>query len=166
MASLMEELIDTLKKQRHNYEELLILSEEKKSIIIKNDISTLQKVSAAENTIIGRNQRLENEREKCVKNIAIVLNTKSEELTITKIAELIKNQKEHDELIAIRDELKAILEELKTKNERNKLLIDSSLDYINFSVNIVRSGGAGEFSQYPKSSEPVDNGKNFFDAKQ
>ena len=167
MASLIEELIGTLKKQMQNYEELLILSQEKKGIVIRNDIEMLQKITAAENTIIGRNQKLEHKRELCVKDIATVLNVNSKQLTITKIAELIKNQKEYSELVAIRDDLKKVLGDLKVKNDQNQALINSSLDYINFSVNAIRSGGNVELSYYSQGEEVVVNdGKNFFDAKQ
>lgn len=167
MASLIDELIITLKDQVRNYEELLILSEEKKSIIMKNDIETLQKVTAAESTIIGRNQRLENKREECVKNISIVLNQDFKELTITKISELIKNQKEYDELVKTRNNLKEVLESLKVRNDQNKTLIESSLDYIDFSVNLIRSDGSKDQVYYSqKEGEVFQQGKNLFDAKQ
>lgn len=166
MASLIEDLINTLKEQLVNYEELLILSEEKRATVIRNDIETLQKLTAAENTIIGRNQRLETKREECVKNIAIVLNTNYKELTITKIAELIKNQQEYNELIKVKEDLKETLKSLKAKNDINKTLIESSLDYIEFSVNIMRSDITKDSSYYSKNGEVLQEGKNFFDAKQ
>lgn len=167
MASLTEELITILKSQMKNYEELLILSEEKKSVIMKNDIDMLQKITAAENTIIGRNQKLENKREECIKDIALVLNQDFKELTITKILELIKNQKEYNHLLSIRDKLKEILDSLKVQNDQNKTLIESSLDYVDFSVNLLRADSSKDQVYYSQQQgEVLQQEKNLFDAKQ
>ena len=145
MPSLIEEFIATLEEEQQYYEELLILATEKTNIIKINDTDTLQKITSAETTILGKNQRLENKREAIVENIGIVLNYDPAELTITKIAEIIENQAECGALIAVRDKLKETLEDLKQKNELNRGLIQSSLDYIEFSVNMLRGETADPY---------------------
>jgi flagellar biosynthesis/type III secretory pathway chaperone len=166
MASLVEELITILKQQKQSYDELLILSNEKKSIILKNDIDTLQKITAAESTIVGRNQKLDQKREECVKNIGTVINRNPKELTITELAIVLKAQNETEELIRLRDGLKIVLEELKLKNDQNRQLLESSLDYVNFSVNLIRGKTEGGREYYSPTGEIVQEGKNFFDIKQ
>jgi len=163
MASLIEELLTTLTTQHQLYEEMLILSEEKLSTIKNNDINLLQQITAAETAIIGKNQRLETKRVDLVKNIGIVLNKSPGELTLTNIAEIINSNVESKEILALRDKLKITLEALKEKNEQNKLLIQSSLDYIDFSVNLLRDQGD---NPYAFGQNTLQNGKNFFDAKQ
>lgn len=162
MASLIEELITTLSSQHDHYKELLILSEEKGNIVTKNEIDILQQITAAETAIIGKNQKLEQKREEIVKNIGIVLNEDYKKLTITKIAGIINSEEESRKLLKIRDELKETLDSLKEKNERNKSLIQTSLDYIDFSVNLIREG-----AQDALQSELVPElSRNFFDTKQ
>ena len=152
MPSLIEEFITTLEEEQQNYEELLILATEKANVIKNNDIEILQKLTSAETAILGKNQRLENKREGIVKNIGIVLNYDPAELTITKIAEIIENQAECGALIAVRDKLKITLEGLKQKNELNRGLIQSSLDYIEFSVNMLRGEMADPYNEFTEAN--------------
>ncbi|MCL1995496.1 MAG: flagellar protein FlgN [Defluviitaleaceae bacterium] len=158
MASLIEELITTLQKQQVHFNEMLILSEEKANVIAKNNIETLQQITAAETAIIGKNQRLDQKREEIVKNIGIVLNEDHTKLTITKISQIIKIDAESKQLIEIRDKLKETLDALKQQNDINATLIQGSLDYIDFSVNLMREGGLD-----PQNLTPA---KNLFDVKQ
>ena len=161
MPSLIEEFITTLQDEHEHYEELLILANEKINIIRDNDADMLQQITAAETAILGKNQRLENKREEIVKNIGVVLNYDPAELTITKIAEIIESQAEHDDLIAVRDKLRDTLEELKQKNELNRGLIQSSLDYIEFSVNMLRGETADPYDEFGEANAARPN----FDAK-
>jgi len=166
MASLIEELLDTLTEQRQNYDELLVLSVEKANTIKNHDMELLQKITAAEFAIIGKNQKLDVKREEIVANVGIVLNQDPQGLTITKIAEIIKDQKESAPLIALRDDLERILVSLKEATERNKVLIETSLDSINFSVSLALENSQGGKEYLSQTGEVMHDDKNFFDAKQ
>ncbi|MDR2899821.1 MAG: flagellar protein FlgN [Clostridiales bacterium] len=169
LAGLINELIDILKKQAVNYDELLILSREKRRVIINNDTQMLQKITQAENSIIGRNQRMENKRLEIIKDIAIVLNQKADELTLSSLAELIKEQGEYQELVTARKALVDILDDLKSVNDQNSKLLDNSLEYIDFTLNLVRSS-FDDMDTYSSQigkgskSKPGDDG-SFFDVK-
>lgn len=161
MASLVEELVSTLQAQQQNYSELLILTEEKTKVVKENDIVTLTQITAAETVIVGKNQKLDHKREEIVKNIGIVLGHEAEELTLTKIAELLTNEGEKTQILSLRDELKTTLQTLKTKNDENKSLIETSLDHIEFTVNLLRAQDAIGLNPDGTMAE----GKNRFDAK-
>ena len=45
MASLIEELIDTLNKENSEYEKLLELSRRKSAVIVSRDIPALEKIT-------------------------------------------------------------------------------------------------------------------------
>ena len=45
MASLIEELISTLKAEKAVYEELVPVSEQKTKILVKNDLEELKKIT-------------------------------------------------------------------------------------------------------------------------
>jgi len=102
LAGLINELIDILYSQANNYDELLVLSKEKRTVIIENNTEMLQKITQAENTIIGRNQRMENKRLEIISNIANVLNYDANELTVSSLAELIRGQAEYPELVKVK----------------------------------------------------------------
>ena len=161
MASLIEELIGTLQQQKNHYEELLILTEEKSKVVKENNIIVLQQITSAETIIVGKNQKLDTKREGIVKNIGIVLNYSPEDLTLTKIVELISDAGEKEQILTLRDELKEILEALKVKNSENQALIETSLDHIEFTVNLLRSQGATGLS----ADGTLENNKNMFDAR-
>jgi len=165
LAGLINELIDILQDQLQNYDELLVLSTEKRKVIIENDTQMLQKITQAENSIIGRNQRMESKRLEIIKNIANVLNYNADELTLSLLAELIKDQDEYSGLIEVRDRLKDTLDALKIENDGNAKLLESSIDFINLTVNLMRSSENNESYHRHRKKTPGDE-KGFFDAKQ
>ena len=164
MAGLINELIDILRGQLQNYDELLVLGTEKRNVIVNNDTQMLQKITQAENSIIGRNQRMENKRLEVIKNIANVLNYDANELTMSSLAELIKGQEEHGELVEVRDKLKETLDALKVENDRNAKLLESSIDFINLSVDLMRIPDNNESYHRQRKRQPGEE-KGFFDAK-
>ena len=148
MASLVDNLLNTVNEQKNCLGELLVLSEAKKDLIVNNDIENLQKMTAAESAIVAKNQKLDKEREEIVKDIATVLAENAEDLTLTKISELITDDKDKLKLINARDEIDEILQNLKRQNDQNHELITVSLDYIEFSMNVLREN---DLMQNPKN---------------
>lgn len=163
MAGLINELLNILKDQTKSYDELLVLSREKRRVIIENDVDMLSKITQAENSIIGQTQKAENRRIEVMGDIATVLGQNKDELTLTKLAELIKDQDEHDELVASGKALKATLDELKSENDRNSVLIQSSLDYIDFTVNLVRQAATASDPYINQRKSTPGEDKGFFD---
>ncbi|MCL2611106.1 MAG: flagellar protein FlgN [Defluviitaleaceae bacterium] len=148
MASLVDNLLNTVNEQKTCLEELLVLSQAKRDLIVNNDIENLQKMTAAESAIVAKNQKLDREREEIVKDIATVLAENSEELTLTKISELITDDNDKQKLISARDGIEEILKDLKRQNDQNHELITVSLDYIEFSMNVLREN---DLMQNPKN---------------
>ena len=69
MASLIENLIDVLNKENSQYQELIKLSEDKTSAIVNNDVDKLQDILGLEQRNIDIINKLEANREDCVKDI-------------------------------------------------------------------------------------------------
>ena len=70
MASLIEELITTLKEETVEYEALLELSTEKTGIIVRDDIQNLNEMVAKEQSHLDRIANLEKKRTEVMKDIA------------------------------------------------------------------------------------------------
>lgn len=159
MASIVEELIEVLKDENKVYNELIPVANSKTNIIIKNDLEELQEVTAIEQDIIEKIMTLEKKRESVVVNMALVLNTKANELNLKKIIGLLQNQeKEHRELSKVHDELATSIKTLVEINSRNKMLIEESLDMIEFNLNLVNSSRLTPGSNtYNKAAFENDN---------
>lgn len=166
MAGLMEQLIDVLSTQLANYDVLLALSESKKDAIISNEAEGLQKITSEENTLVGRVQKLDKSRISIMREIGVVLNIADKNYTLTHLSELIKGQAEYDTLIELITGTKERLDKLKLLNNQNKTLLENSLEYIDYSVNVMRSSVDAGKRFYNTSGDEIGPVGGFFDARQ
>lgn len=165
MAGMINQLIDILGEQAARCEELLGLAKEKKDVIIKNDIEQLQKITNLENMVISQNNRLERERNTLTADIAEVLGKRGQAMNITALITAMEGQKEQEPLCAAGERLRAVLAELKEANDFNNTLIQNALEYIEYSLNVIRTSAQLEGPEYP---EHIQTGpaSGTFDAKQ
>jgi len=165
MPGLVYELMDALEKQAVHFDELIALCVEKKELIINNSTAELSKITADENAIVNKVQKLDKTRTALMLDIANVIG-RTKDLTLTELADAMAGQKEHGRLIEIIMDTKNKLEQLKLLNDQNKALVDSSLDYINFTINAIRTSLLPEQAIYSPNGEELGARQSFFDAKQ
>jgi len=165
LAGLINELINTLEKQKEVYLKLLDTAFEKKQIIIKNNIEELQLITDKENTLIGKALKLDKERMQYFEDIAFVLNKDKNKMTLSYLVEIMKGQSEYEELLNIKNELFDILKKLKKINDQNQDLIDYSLEYVEYSVNLLRSVITPSYYD-SRGQEITYRNSGLFDAKQ
>lgn len=171
MASLIDILIDTLEKENTEYESLLELGLEKTGIIIRNDVDELSRMVEKEQLVMERIIALEKKRTEASNDIADVLNKDVKTLTLTRLIELLSSQKkERDALVSIHDRLSLTMKRMVDVNERNKALLDESMDMLRFEMNLVQSIRRGpETNNYGKDAYISNNYSlpdNKFDKKQ
>lgn len=169
MASLIEELIDTLDKENTEYTELVKISKEKTSVIIKDDVAKLNEITTLEQIHTDRLASLEKKREDVVKDIATVLNKDVEKLTIKNIVNLLKGQdKEQNMLSDVHDKLKNTLAQVVAINDINKQLIQESLELVDFNINYINGlNQMPETANYTREAYNSGSGlvNSRFDAK-
>ena len=165
MSGLVYELMDTLDKQIVHFDELIALSTEKKDLIVNNDTSRLAAVTSAENAAVTKIQKLDKGRSAIMGDIANVLG-QSSDITLTKLTELLKGQPEYERIFSLSELTRERLEKLKALNDQNKILVDSSLEYINFTINAIRTSVLPEQAIYSPEGEELGTRQSFFDAKQ
>ncbi len=171
MASLMEELISALEAEKDIYEELIPVSERKTRALIHEDLGELKEVTAQEQLLVDRAGAVDRKREEVIKNIAVVLNKKPEELDLAALARLMARQPgEKEALSRLHDALRATMGKLVKINERNKELIENSLEMIEFNMNYIQSTrmspGSNNYDRNATNSYTADYGVHGFDAKQ
>ncbi len=170
MASLIDELIDVLNLEEKEYQDLILLSREKTPVIVKGDLEKLQKITEAEQFVVGKLNKLERRRTEVAKDIAVVLGKEEDELKVPDIIEILASQKaEQERLKEVYDRLKATLKEMVRLNDINKGLIQESLEFIEFNMNlykgIYQEPETGNYTKSASASKPVAT-PGVFDAKQ
>ena len=166
MAGLIDELIIILREQSEDFSNLAALASEKSEAIVKNDIEHLQKITNIENTLVGKNQKDERRLIQTMRDVATVLNADTDALTISHLVEVLEGKPGHDELNEVGASLRQAADELAKLNEHNRKLIENSLEYIDFSMNLMRSSQTPPSYFTPDGEEMPVSSSTFFDAKQ
>lgn len=170
MASLIEELITTLEKENEIYVNLLPIQEQKKKVIIMNDLKQLQEITAKEQEVIQEVGALERTRQKVINNIGTVLNRDPATLDIPALIEILAKQPEEKKRLSIvYDSLKKTVHRLVDLNKLNQSLIEESLDMIEFNLNFIQSTRMSPGNNYDKHAVGVNapiTQAGIFDAKQ
>ena len=171
MAGLIDELVDVMSKENDIYKELIPIVSEKTRIIIKNDLTALQEITDREQLTVERINSLERKREEVIKNIWIVLNRDPATLGMKNLIKIMAKQPDQQKRLAeIHDELSSTLKTLVTINDRNKLLIEQSLEMIEFELNLIQSSRmsppGNNYTRNAGEEAMQGTGTRMFDAKQ
>ena len=170
MASLMEELISTLSQEKDLYLALLPIAEEKTKAIVANNLEDLQKITDKEQETVDRVTALERKRAEVINNMGIVLGRKPEELTLTELIKVAEKQpKAQADLRELKDALGKSVRRLADLNERNRALIQQSLEMIEFNMNLLQSTRMVQGNNYTRNAGETELGvtqTGMFDAKQ
>lgn len=172
MASLMENLIEVLGQESEEYEGLLVLSQKKTKIIASADLEALQKITDDEQEVVSRLSRLEKKRIEVTADIANVLNKDVETLKLSNLVEMMaKRPSEQAALAEAHDRLRNSVGELKRTNERNKELLESALEMVEFEMNLLQASKAApttaNYTRDAYSSDmQIGMSSGGFDAKQ
>jgi len=161
---LVDQLIDILKSEATLYDSILKVSRKKTGIIIDGKISELESITKLEQAIVMQVGKLEDARENLVEKLSAQLNLDSSRITISDISKLLQRE-QANRLNTCQFALEKVLEELKSANELNSKLIKNSLEYIDFSINLLANTSvAGNL--YGNSGRANDSKmRNFFDMK-
>ncbi|MBC7958528.1 MAG: flagellar protein FlgN [Vallitaleaceae bacterium] len=168
MASLIEELFSILEDETGCYEQLLDMANNKKDVIIKGDVPSLQEITKIEQELAGHILRLEKKRKQNLDDMCLVLNKKPDELTITHLVDVLLGE-EKQKLAQIHNKLAEVVTALQEHNEICKKLLQQSIEFIDFTVNAVQSMSSAPTGNVyeSKGNRYADvQGRNFFDAKQ
>ncbi|MDR2939105.1 MAG: flagellar protein FlgN [Clostridiales bacterium] len=163
---MINELINIMKEQLLCYDFLLGLSKEKTEVIINNNVTELKRVTDLENECIIKNVALERRRLEVLEEVACLSGLGTGEMTISSILNKIKGGPGHGELLSVSLKMRESIERLKEANDRNRVLIGNSLEYIDYSMNVIRTSIEGEPAGFDPENNSYISNRSFFDAKQ
>jgi len=170
VASLMDDLVQVLESENEQYQKLAGLSKEKKQVIIKADVPSLEKIVDLEQDVASTIQNLDNRRKKVMHDMSVVLNKPEEDFTVNTVIEMLGSQPEEQKRLEnVKNQLKATLDEVRKINEQNQILLRQALDMVEFDLTLFRSmRTAPETANYDKNAYNTGDilGSSGFDAKQ
>ena len=172
MASLIENLMDTLNRESEEYEALVELSEKKTPIVIRGDLEALQAITDEEQLAAARINHIEHERRSVMKEIAGVLNTDVEALKLADMVRILERRPvEKAQMEACQNRLKTAVYRMKQINEHNLELIERALEITQFELNLYQATkSAPETANYNKAAyndgSVMGGARGRFDAKQ
>jgi flagellar biosynthesis/type III secretory pathway chaperone len=170
VASLMDELLDTMVQEKAGYDALIALTDDKRDSIIHNKVEVLEQVTAKEEEITSGLKNLENRRIKILRDMAVVLGHDGQDLTVTQLIGLLTEQpKEQEALTKARDELVASAKNMRFMNDQTQILLQQAMEMVEFDLTLFRSlRQAPETANYDGSGYNTGDrlGGGGFDAKQ
>ncbi|WP_158212239.1 flagellar protein FlgN [Natranaerobius trueperi] len=169
MSNLFKKLADNLEEQLATYELLIHYGEKKQQILVNGHIDELEPVVKQEQKAVFQNSELEKQRLEIISHLAEILQEKEDNLTLSKIIDYASSS-EKARLESTFNSLENIITTLKDLNFKNHSLIEQSLSYINFSLDIVSGAGKEDPGTYSSniatdSNKTTTGNKNFLDKK-
>ena len=150
----MEELINTLGQESEQYERLLSLSLKKTPVIVSADLEALSLITDEEQVILSRLANIEKKREECMKDIANVVNRDVSTLKLGDLIAMLNTRpQEQQKLAALHDKLSTTITQMRRSNEQNRQLIESSLEMVQFDMNVIQAmKAAPETANYTRNA--------------
>ncbi|MDO3412085.1 flagellar protein FlgN [Saccharibacillus sp. CPCC 101409] len=134
----LNELLETLEQMEVAHRRMLELGEQKRTAIMQNDVDRLIAIANQESKLVKAIGTLDDRRADEAHAFMQTKGIKSKlNLTITELARLVFDLDEKARLLDVQQRLASALSELKLLNETNQQLIQQSLSFINFSIDVM-----------------------------
>ncbi|MCX7841763.1 MAG: flagellar protein FlgN [Clostridia bacterium] len=161
---MIAELINVLDQENKVYDDILKISKNKTGIIVEGKVAELENIVKLEQALVLQMAKLEGRRESLVDKLSKELKLEPSALSLSELQKHIDSD-QAKKLKAVQETMSKTINELKSSNDLNSRLIKNSLDYINFSINILSDAGAG-CNNYGNNGQVGDGKKrSFFDVK-
>jgi len=157
---VVERLLQVLDEEARLYEDILKISKNKTDVIVKGNVAELENIVKIEQSIVLRINELEDMRDEVVGKLSAEVGLKPSEVSISSLLGHLKGE-QAEKLKCFQERMMAILGELKNINELNAKLINNSLEYINFSINLLAAADAAD-GTYGSSGQINSSGKRSF----
>ena len=163
----VERLIGVLERLNEIHEKLLELAERKRQALIRNDVQEVSAATAAENQLIKSVEQLLAEKREATNDFFRSRGFQPvREVTVTELSRLVTDSAMKEALLAARDRLSATAERLRQKNELNQQLLEQSLDFINYSLDVLIGPDDDPMYQNPMDKrKPGIQRTGYFDSK-
>lgn len=148
-----QQILNSLLTLDQLHQDMISVGEMKRTAIIKNDIDKLIEVMNAESRIVKQIEKAESERITACQLFLQDKGIKSQlDLSITELSRLVFDPEEKKSLLEVQGSLSHTLEQLKKLNDLNQKLIEQSLLFIDYSLDLL----GGRDTQEATYHHPAD----------
>lgn len=161
---LVKQLTTILSQENEIYDTLKKISTNKTELIVAGKVNELESIVKMEQSLVIKISKLEDQREKLVDVLAREIGKKPEDITISELAGSL-GEVEANELKQCREKMLKNINSLKNSNELNSKLIKNSLEYIDFSINMMTSIGSVSNNYESTGYSGETKKRNLFDMK-
>lgn len=160
-------LIELLERLDEVHLQMLDLAASKKQAIMDNKVDDLIEIMNRESKMVRQIESLEAQRAEAAYSFLQGVGIRSNlNLNLTELSRLVFDPEEKARLLEVRDQLSGTLTRLKKAADLNKLLIEQSLAYIDYSVDLmVERPNQDVTYQHPASRVHEVQRPGFFDAR-
>lgn len=133
-----EALIQTMDELNEVHSNLLELAEQKKHVLIHNDVDQLTQIVGKETKLMKRIGELDEQRIEAIGRFLIEKGYKpNPRVTISDLTKIIFNIDDKKLLLESQKQLLGTIRELREKNRLNQQLIEHSIKYIDYSLDLI-----------------------------
>lgn len=137
MERVVADLIDKFEIEKNLYLELESLSLTKKSVILNNDIISLDKIVIEEKALINKINTVNSLIHVITKSLCEHLNITQDDISIDKIIENIFSDELRKVLIELTDETREVFKRLKKLNKINQEMLSKKLKQVKSKMDII-----------------------------
>lgn len=135
--NLMKQIIQLLVSMVEAHRQAAELEKAKKEVLIAGDFTELTQLLQRESEVVATISRLEDERIKAVSAYMNKQGAGGTRFTLEELLSVEKNPLIEETVQSLAKELRQLVEEINTLNETNRQLIESSLSYLEYSINMM-----------------------------
>ncbi|XEC97530.1 flagellar protein FlgN [Paenibacillus tarimensis] len=160
------DILQTLERQSELYGQLLKTAKEKTPVLIRNDMEQLNSILQKERKLIAEAESLERDRMLHTNRHFAQVGIWSRTNTLRDLIVTVSNPEQKKLLLQKQKELSELLQSLQKDNELNQQLVQQSLAFINYSIDLMIDDPAEDVVyRHPQKAFPGNSRNRMFDTK-
>lgn len=147
-------VIETIDSLHTLHQALLQLGEDKRGVLVNNKVNELAAIVNQENKLLKQVTQVEAQWREAIATLVKSAGLQpNPSLTVSDIMQLVKDPADRQRLQDAQQRLLDVIGKIRSTNENNQKLIEQSLAYINYSIDLYTGG----FGQEPVYGNPAKN---------
>ncbi len=164
IKDIEKKMISVLSNELKAYQELLKLSQKKTDVLVKGDVKLLDEITKVEQDMIMQMGKLEAKRGNIIKKIAETYKKDIKQINMSFLKQIMA-QENIKKLEDLQEDMKYTLKQIDKKNKDNEGLIKQALEYIDFSINLLKDVGQTKSNYNPDGKDSKNRAFHFIDKK-
>ena len=150
----VQQLFAVLENTTKLHQALYTLANDKREVLVKNDITKLTELMKSEQQLLKAIQKLEAERQNLTTMLFQEKGVSVENGTLLDLIKLSTDIEIKEKLTGYRDELLRVIGQLQIANEANQQLLGHSLEYVELSLDLFTDRPEEDFIYQPPGNQP------------